>query len=68
MKITKTTVQRANEQRSSDGKRTIRQNAWGNWHGYISGKRSETFANMPYASAEDLANDWVKKTPERLTT
>lgn len=33
------------------GKRSVRQNIYGNWVGYVSGKRWEDFGDAPWAEA-----------------
>jgi hypothetical protein len=41
-------------------KARIKQNAWGNWYGYLGVSRVESFANTPYESAEQMAQRWLQ--------
>lgn len=38
-------------------KRTIRKNIYGNWVGYLGGKRAEEFGD--HANSEAYANEWL---------
>lgn len=40
-------------------KRRIRMNVWGNWYGYEGTRRTREFADLPYASAEVHAKEWL---------
>jgi hypothetical protein len=44
------------------GARRIKQNAWGNWYGYIGRKNVVSFSATPFESMEDQANRWLKET------
>lgn len=41
------------------GKRSIRWNVYGNWVGYVSGKRWKEFGSKPWSEAE--ANAWLEE-------
>jgi hypothetical protein len=38
---------------------TIRQNAWGNWYGYIGRRKARAFFNTATQTQEQQANDWL---------
>lgn len=42
-------------------KRRVKENVWGNWYGYESNRRVIEFPNMPWASPEELANEWLAR-------
>jgi hypothetical protein len=48
--------------RSKQPKVTIRENVWGNWYGYISGRRVEQFFNTPFATQQQNAEKWQADT------
>lgn len=40
-------------------KAKIKQNAWGNWYGYIGTRKVAAFSNSPTQSQEDAAKEWL---------
>jgi hypothetical protein len=46
--------------KNENAKRRIRQNAYGNWYGYIGTRRVEQFFNSPEETMEQQANRWLK--------
>jgi hypothetical protein len=46
---------------------TVRENLYGNWYGYIGGKRAEMFYNSSFESQEMMAQRWQRETEMRLS-
>jgi len=40
-------------------KARIKQNAWGNWYGYLGNKKVESFSNTPTETMEQQAQVWL---------
>lgn len=50
------------QEETPKGKRSIRWNIWGNWVGYVSGKRWIEFGSQPWSERE--ANEWMNEGKE----
>ena len=46
--------------------RAIKENVWGNWYGYESGRRVMAFGNLPEATAEQAARAWLTTGPSGI--
>jgi hypothetical protein len=42
-----------------NGNRAIKQNVWDNWYGYEGGRRVIAFANDPFRTSEQSAEEWL---------
>jgi len=49
------------QNKTKQAKITIRQNVWGNWYGYRSGRRVESFFNSAEESQEQAAQRWLRE-------
>ena len=47
-----------NQEPTPKGKRSVRWNIYGNWVGYVSGKRWKEFGCQPWSERE--ANEWLE--------
>jgi len=47
-------------------KARIKQNAWGNWYGYLGTKKVASFANSPTETMEQQAQAWLKENTDLI--
>lgn len=46
--------------------RTIHENLYGNWYGYVDGKRATNFFNTSTSTQEEAAHAWATEGPHRV--
>lgn len=47
-------------------KARIKQNAWGNWYGYLGNKKVASFSNTPTETMEEQAQAWLKENTDLI--
>jgi hypothetical protein len=54
-----------NSKETNKMKARIKQNAWGNWYGYLGNRKVECFFNDAYGTQEQHAQEWLAEQEAR---